>query len=227
MTKRIKKPAVNPEMRREWLKRFEESGESPPQIAKADAYDVRTVRKVIEFERQERERREARSVVLRQALEGHYEDLCGFAKKIDSALADDGANLPTLRNERLWSAVREHLPRSAMWKNLDRWQRLQGEIKQSEGGLEKRIKQLVKDRSPVKFPVAPHEAGITVNIIWALSSHSRAVAEGKPGIDMTTAFNSRPADEGTTGIWVEPFCIGKVPDSKLAAVINQCIKYFP
>jgi hypothetical protein len=218
MTKRIRKPAVNPEMRRNWLKRSEENGESAPQIANTDRFDVRTVRKQIEAERQERERREARSVVLRQALEGHYEDLCGLAKKIDSALAGDGANLPTLRNDRLWSALREHLPRSTMWKNLDRWQRLQEEIKQSEGGLEKRIKQLVKDRSSVKFPVAPHEVGVTADIIWALSSHSRAVAEGRPGINMSTDFSTRPGDERTTGISLGEVLIGRIPDNQVVKV---------
>lgn len=218
MAKRIKKPAVNPEMRRDWLKRLEENGDSPPQIAKADAYDVRTVRKVIEFERQERERREARSLVLRQALEGHYEDLCGFAKKIASALSDDGANLSTLRNDRLWSALREHLPRSTMWKNLDRWQRLQGEVTQSEGRLEERFMQLVKDRSSVKFPVAPHEVGITADIIWALSSHSRAIVEGRPGIDINTDFNTRTGDDGTTGVSLGEVLIGRIPDKQVVKV---------
>ena len=218
MTKRIRKPAVNPEMRRNWLKRSEENGESAPQIANTDGFDVRTVRKQIEAERQERERREARSVVLRQALEGHYEDLCGLAQKIDSALAGDGANLPTLRNDRLWSALREHLPRSIMWKYLDRWQRLQGEITQSEGRLEEKLRQLGKERLPVKFPVAPHEVGITTDIIWAFSSHSRAVAEGKPGIDLSTDFNTRPGDERTTGVSLGEVLIGRIPDNQVAKV---------
>ena len=80
MAKRIKKPLVMPEKRREWYKRSEEEGESAPQIAKADKYDVRTVRKQIEIEKQEREIREARSVVLRSALENHYRDLCRYAE---------------------------------------------------------------------------------------------------------------------------------------------------
>ena len=33
MPKRVKKPAVRPEVRRQWFKRFEEDGESPPEIA--------------------------------------------------------------------------------------------------------------------------------------------------------------------------------------------------
>ena len=218
MTRRTRKPPVSPELRRQWWERHEEHGESTPHIAEVDHYDVRTVRKALEFEREEKERKEARGVVLRQALEEHYADLYGFAKKIGLELAGDGTNLPTLRNDRLWSALREHLPRSTMWKNLDRWQRLQGETTLSERGLEKRIKQLVKDRSSGKFPVAPHEVGVTADIIWALSSHSRAVAEGKPGIDMSTDFRTRPGDERTTGVSLGEVLIGRIPDNQVVKV---------
>ncbi len=79
MRRRTKKPAVRPEVRRQWLRRFEEYGESPPEISKADGYDVRTVRKQIEYAREERELREARAMVLRNDLERHYSDLCEFA----------------------------------------------------------------------------------------------------------------------------------------------------
>ena len=218
MTKRIKKPAVTPEVRRQWLKRFEEDGESPPQIAKADGFDVRTVRKQIEAERQERERREARSIVLRKALEDHYADLYGLSKRISTALAGEDTNLSALRSDRLWSALKEHLPRSTMWRNLDKWEHLQREIRQSEGGLEERLKQLVGKKSPVKFPVAPHEVGVTADIIWALSSHSRAIAEGKPGIDMSTDFSTRPGDESTTGVSLGEALIGRIPDKQVAKV---------
>ena len=218
MPKRIKKPEVNPEMRRDWFKRFEENGESPPQIAKTDGFDVRTVRKQIEAERQERERKEARSMVLRNALEEHYSDLCAFAKKLTMEIGGEGSVLPTLRADRVWSALREHLPRSAIWKNLERWQRLQAETKQAEGRLEERLQHLVKDKSSVKFPVAPHEVGITADIIWALCFHSRAIAEGKPGIDMSTDFSTGPGDNRTTGIWLQPFFIGRIPENQAAEV---------
>jgi hypothetical protein len=113
-------PAVQPEIRRQWLKRYEEDGESPPQISIKDGYDVRTVRKQTEFERQEREKREARFAVLRKALEDHYADLFGFAQKLESELVNDSARLTTLKDDPMWSALREHLPRAKMWENLAR-----------------------------------------------------------------------------------------------------------
>ena len=81
-----KRPLVEPAKRREWFKRFEEDGESAAEIARSVGYDVRTVRKQIELMRQERESREARFTVLRQALEKHYADLISFAEKLDSGI---------------------------------------------------------------------------------------------------------------------------------------------
>ena len=87
MARRIKKGAVRPELCKQWLRRFEEDGESPPHIAEADGYDVRTVRKQIEKAMQEREMREARVMVLRDALEKHYKDLYTFAETLDSSIS--------------------------------------------------------------------------------------------------------------------------------------------
>ena len=128
MTRRIKKPAVKPELRREWLQRHDEEGQSPPEIANADGYDVRTVRKQLEIERQERERREARSIVLRQALEKHYADLCCFVQKLDSHIVGEKGSPSTMRSDPMWSALEEHLPRSTIWKKLDRWEGVWAEI---------------------------------------------------------------------------------------------------
>ena len=53
MVKRIKKPAITPEVRLDWLRRYEEDRESPPQIAEKDKVDVRTVRRHITLAREQ------------------------------------------------------------------------------------------------------------------------------------------------------------------------------
>lgn len=117
------RPAVRPDQYRQWLQRVEE-GETPPHIAATDGYDVRTVRKYIEMARQEREFREARSMVLRGALEEHYADLVTFARLLDSRLNNRLSGPVPERKERMWSALRSHLPQSPIWKLLDRWEQL-------------------------------------------------------------------------------------------------------
>ena len=159
MTKRSKKALVKPVMRRDWLKRFEEEGQSVAEIAQADHYDARTVRKQIEIARQERESREARSFVVRQALEKHYADLLSFAEKLDSGIIH--SSLPMgIKNDRLWAAFHEHLPRSPLWKLIDKTERLNDEVQDIEKKAEQRLTDKVKKESSFNLVFQPGVPGL-------------------------------------------------------------------
>ena len=220
MPPRIKKPLVRPELRRQWLHRYEEVGESPPEIAKADGYDTRTVRAQIDFERQERERREARSVVLRQALEKHYADLCSFAQKLDSHIVGETDSLGILREDPLWNALREHLPRSTVWKNLDKWEAVREEIQQVDDRLKRPLEALIAARTRLAFPVSSREIGLSQGVIDALIAHLRLTARGEEGLDKRTDFRLVPVDEATTSIEYGAYTIGRVPNDRVAEVKN-------
>ena len=218
MTRRIKKPAVRPELRREWLRRNETEGESPPEIAKQDGYDVRTVRKQIEIERQERERREARSIVLRQALEKHYADICTFAQKLDSHITGDTGSLSTIKSEPMWIALREHMPRSLLWKNLERWEPLREEVRQADSELRRQLEPSVRRKAPLPFPKPRREIGLSMGIVDMLSAHFKFTAQGEVGLDRRADFRLDAADQGTTSIDYGPFTIGRVPNTRVAKV---------
>ena len=222
MAKRIKKPAVSPELRRQWLRRLEEEGESAPQIARADHYDVRTVRKQIELERQERERREARSTVLRSALEHHYADLCAFAQTLATEVTRTSGTLSTVRSEPLWSALREHMPRAPMWKNLDRWDSVQNEISQLQNRVEKQVEELVKARSAWGFRETPGEIGVTRTFISLLATHFTLVARGLVGLPHD--FRFEPVDDDRVWVHLGRFFVGEVPRNQEAALKNWAIK---
>lgn len=221
MTRRIKKPAVRPELRREWLRRYEEEGQSPPEIARADTYDVRTVRKQIEIERQERERREARSIVLRHALEKHYADLCSFAQRLDSHVTGERGSLSMLRDDPMWSALREHMPRSTVWKNLDKWERLHEEVSQLGSGLEKQFEELVKARALLKFPAAPEETELNPGFTQALVFHFMVTGQGQEGLEKRADFKLEEApDKRTTQVQFGAFTIGRVSHDQVADIKN-------
>jgi hypothetical protein len=224
MTHRIKKPAVRPELRREWLRRHEENGESPPEIARADGYDVRTVRKQIEIERQERERREARSVVLREALQRHYANLCSFAQKLDSHVTAETSSLQMLRADPMWSSMREHVPQSTLWKNLDKWESLREQIRHADGEVRRRLEVLIVTRAPLNFPVSfprsSEETGLGPGIIDALASHFVFTAQGEVGLEERASFALVAVDQGKTLIEYGPYTIGKVPNNRVAEIKN-------
>jgi hypothetical protein len=141
MAKRIKKAAIRPEQRRDWLRRQEEQEESTPAIALQDNYDVRTVRKAIELARAEREMREARTLVLRNAIEKHYKDLRQYAERMDGEVLGTDSSAPSSDNDFVESALKQHLPRSPIWS----LQSKRKALKEKEVEQRQRLKQSVEN----------------------------------------------------------------------------------
>ena len=177
MKKPTRKPAVRQEMRRQWFQRYEEDGESALHIAQTDGYDVRTVRKQIELERQEREGKEAKTLVLRDALEKHYADLCAFAKKLESQLGSERNMLATLRQDRMWSALREHQRRSVLWKKFERWEQLRDDIARLDRELEKLLGGHIELQ--LKSVALSANPGFDERLFSALIPHIKEAARGQ------------------------------------------------
>jgi hypothetical protein len=138
---RLKKnPAVELEKADQWLRRVEEKGDSAPQIAKIDNYDVRTVRKALEKARDRRERNMARGQVLRNALEQHYADLVSYVDQLEEGLNRDTRSFHLESNVRLRNALHQHLPKWAIWKLAPKLERLNSEIFQISDGVRKKIR---------------------------------------------------------------------------------------
>ena len=133
---------------------MEEEGQSVSELAKTVGYDVRTVKKQIEMAHQERESREARFFVLRQALEKHYADLLSFAEKLDSGIIQ--SSLPMgIKSDRMWAALHEHLPRSPLWKLIDKMERLNDEVRDIEKRAEQRLWDEVRKENSFKLVSQP------------------------------------------------------------------------
>lgn len=116
--KRIKKPAISPEKRAEWLKRYEQYGETPPKIADTDDADVRTVRKHLELAQRERDAREARTTLFREALRDHYQDMLVLVEEIESSVSKEYAVALDGSVDLRLEALRQHIPRSYVWNNI-------------------------------------------------------------------------------------------------------------
>ena len=96
--------AVNPELRQEWLRRYEKEGELPTQIAK-DGWDPRTVRKGIQQAREEREAQLIRREVLGRALTEHYHELIEHTQRLDDTF------LQSLQNKSVPTGLITHSPK--------------------------------------------------------------------------------------------------------------------
>ena len=230
MPKRIKKPLVTPAKRRDWLRRFEEDGQPASEIARVDHYDVRTVRKQIEMIQQEREGRETRVLVLRQALERHFADLVSFAEKLDSGIIK--SYLPEgAKNERMWAALREHLPRSPLWKAFDRLEHLNDEVKEIKKRAEQRIRDRVEKESSLELVSKLGEPGLYDGALTAALDYHLQANQPNPLLEFKNSFIKEGLIEVYYDKWacaaVSPDQVPKVKEflASLMAGVNQWPEY--
>ncbi len=195
-----KKPAVKPELRQAWLKRYEEDGESPPQIAKNDGYDVRTVRKQLESAKQDREAREARSIVLRNALEEHYRDMCKYAEFLKNNIFSDG-NIssilsPLVDLDSMNIALKQHLPRSPIWRDLNRLEQIKEKITQLEASAQKKIEEEIEKDEKLQNILTTDEKQVIDGIVAVLKFQLKAWAQGQNGLNIDVNFKVKSDKEG-------------------------------
>ena len=121
MSKHYKKPIVRPEQARQWLARSE-GGEALDIIARNDHFDIRTVKRQVGQAISERLEKEVRQNVFVAAFEKHFNDFVELSEKMRDSVY---ANAPILLDQdalSLLKGLREHLPRSPLWKYLDQYQ---------------------------------------------------------------------------------------------------------
>ena len=222
MAKRIKKPTVKRQLRAEWFRRYE-LGESPPKIAGVDHFDVRTVRKHIELAKQEREVKEARSAVLRNALERHYADLCNFAEKLDAEIAGEGAISDTLRDDPMWLALKQHLPRSPLWNYLNRWSLLQEELGELREDIRAGLENEIGADSRLSAVKAAEDSGVVLGMIAALAFHTERRARGATGLNIEENFRTEPAGKNLVSIEYGAFPLGKVERQQVETVRDALV----
>ncbi|MBA7678638.1 hypothetical protein ES703_86916 [subsurface metagenome] len=194
MPKRIKKPSVKTETRLEWLKRYEQ-GETPPQIAERDDFDVRTVRKHVELARLERDVRQARSEVLRNALEDHYRDLLETVQNIEKQMS--GEDMVSMEKEQpLVMGLRQHMPRSPLWENLRKWNRTLTELAELNDVIRNKIQREIETDGRLKGIVSQGANGVIPAAIDVLVHQVKQWARGLEGLKLDRDIHLEKAPEG-------------------------------
>jgi hypothetical protein len=185
MRTRRKQPRVTPAKARDWARRADDLGEKPSQIAKTDGYDVRTVRKKIAEARQQMESREARQMVVRSALERHFGSICSFAKKFKTQVSrlEPEPITSDLTGDPLWHSLKEHLPRSPIWSNIEKWSTIQKAYEESFTVLWKRIAEEAPNKAGMPFSSSAKQQGIYDGYFDAMAAHAKSIARGEPGLN--------------------------------------------
>ncbi len=231
MSPRNRKPPVTLERRHDWLKRREE-GESPPRIAAADGFDVRTVRKHVETALQERDTKEARAGVLRSALERHYADLCRYAERLGAHTVEshvfglDSRAIPTVQYPQyLDEALRQHIPRSPIWNLLKQQTRLQASKAELTEELNKKIQEDVASDSHLLNNLTGAESGVAPGLIAALTAQSQQWARGYSGLNVESNLISVPAENGFVHLSYGAYQMGDVNSDHIGLVREAIVDW--
>ena len=225
MAKRIKKPPVELGKRQDWLKRYE-LGESPPHIAQTDSFNVKTVRTHIELAKQEREVKENRGMVSRNAMDRHYSDLgnamvrhysdlCEYAEKL-SALAHGENAAESSREEYILSALRQHLPRSPIWNYLKQREDLNQQIDRLRQQAAKKLEEEVKSVSRLSSRPDLSEI-VALGMIDLLKFQLDKWAQGHHGLNIKDSLSEQSAG-GLVDLYYGIFHLGNIKGKDVALI---------
>jgi hypothetical protein len=218
MSKRTKKPPVANELRSEWLKRNEQ-GESPPKIADADGFDVRTVRKHLELARLERDVQQARSDVLRKALEDHYNDLLETVRNIEK-LVSNKQPVSMEKEQPLVFGLRQHMPRSPLWENLRKWNRKLSELNESLSLLREKIHQEVISDGRLSGIISEDADDVVTTAVNVLFQQAKSWARGWQALDIENNIHVEKTSEGRVNMRYGPHSFGIIEERYVEAIKN-------
>jgi len=223
MAKRIKKPPVKPETRHEWLQRVER-GETPPHIAEADGFDVRTVRKHIELARLERDVRQARSSVLRDALESHYRDLLETARSIANQVSGE-LQVSLEKDLPLVSGLRQHMPRSPLWENLRKWNRTLTELAELEDMIRSRVQREIEADGRLNGIISPGANGVIAAAVDVLVHQVKEWARGLEGLKIDRDIHLERVTEGRVRMRYGFSHFGEIEESHVEIIRTVLINF--
>lgn len=223
MARPDRKLSVTPETRKKWLQRHEENGESVLRIAERDIYDVRTVRKQLDLARQEKETRETRLMVLREAAQAHYGDLCKRAADIEAALGGRSSGVIGTE-DRMCLALRQHLPRAPLWKYLGRWNDIQRDLEKTRSDYRTELNDEISKDNGLNMAFGGGERDIS-GMVEVFARQSEFWSQGSIGLEVEYAFKTEPAGEGLVNFRFGAYGIGTGPES-LASAIKKALIVF-
>ena len=166
---------IPPALRQAWLGSYEQ-GKRIDVIAREEGRSTQTVKLHIDRASQDREHQQVRQALLREAYQGHQNDLMDVLQETGKrAEVSDPQGLwpyPGRRNQMLLEALRSHIPRRPLWKAWSRWEHQAQRL----DSLEKEVRRLITGRVARDVKQSLPEAlteGIADSLWFAVNMESK------------------------------------------------------
>jgi hypothetical protein len=163
MIRKKKKTEIDSKLRQTWLER-NQAGESIFKLSVEYQRDPRTIKQHVERALREKEAKEARIIVIRNALERHQARLITYARKLYNKVKSDEPISLNLLDDLMYGALKSHLPRSPLWNNISRINHYYGKLDE----LKKRLRTKLKEEIN-KDKAIPTEESVREGLIEAFS----------------------------------------------------------
>lgn len=209
---RGKKTEISSQLRRQWLEKSE-AGTSVFKISVEYERDPRTVKHHIERALREREAKEARVIVIRDALMRHHARLISYAERLYNNVNSAEPISAELLEDRMYHALKGHLPRSPLWNYLNRLNRLYGELDELKARLRTKLRKVIE-----KDAEMPTEESVRQGLLEAFLFQVTAWAKGHSGINLQEYFKAHTAGSGRSSVEYGNFNLGIVADSEVSRI---------
>ena len=143
----------------------------------------------------ERDVQQARSSVLRDALESHYRDLLETVRNIEKQMSGE-ATVSMEKEQPLMVGLRQHMPRSPLWENLRRWNRVVTKLAELQEVIRNNIQQEIEADGRLNGIVSQGANGVIPAAADVLVHQVKEWARSIEGLKIDRDIHSEKTSEG-------------------------------
>ena len=209
---RKKKSEIDSQLRREWLEKHQ-AGQSIFKLSVEYQRDTRTIKHHVETALREKEAKEARVIVIRDALQNHHAKLISYTERLYGNVDSEDPVTSALLEDRMYNALKSHLPRSSLWNYLNRLNHLYEKLDELKVRLRTKLQGEIE-----KDTAIPTKESVHLGLLEAFHFQVITWAKGHGGISLKDSFRVHALGNGESSVEYGSFHLGVVVDSDVPRI---------
>lgn len=151
--------------------------------------------------------------MIRDALRNHHARLISYAKKLYGNVDSEVPVTSTLLEDRMYNALKSHLPRSPLWNYLNRLNQQYEKLDELKAQLRTKLQEEIE-----KDTAIPTKESVHLGLLEAFHFQVIAWAKGQGGISLKDHFRVHTVGNGESSVEYGSFNIGIVGDSDVPRI---------
>lgn len=216
---KARKAGISRQLRQQWLTEHE-GGTSILTLANEYYRDPRTIKKYIDIATKERYEKEAKVIVIKDALVNHYARLIAYAEKLYKNISTESSFSSDLTNDRMHAALKSHLPRSPLWNYINRINHLYEKLDETTSRLTAKLVQKINSDKEI-----PDNESVRLGLLEVLKYQIVEWAKANRGLDIEIHFKTHSDSRDKNTVEYGKFNLGPLSDNDLKQLKPIISKY--